>query len=184
MRGACRSDPARASGYPGAVSRYVSPLRADLDVSRRDGRALRSELDQPARSGAPGRVVAGREHRRLLRAPQGGTALLVARTLRRLVYGAAPRSVAKPREFERSGALQAAERQLDSEDRAARRMDRARRVALRQGPRDPAAPPLRARLHQHRLRAMHGDPARSERSAVGPLAGPEARMRDPHPAVK
>ena len=38
-------------------------------------------LDQPQGRGAESRAMAGREHRRLLRAAQGGAALLVARSL-------------------------------------------------------------------------------------------------------
>ena len=45
---------------------------------------------------------------------------------------------------------------------------------------DPAAAALRAGLHEHRLRAVHDAAARSRQPALGPLAGPEARMRDPY----
>jgi phosphoadenosine phosphosulfate reductase len=49
-----------------------------------------------------------------------------------------------------------------------------------EGARHPAAAALRPRLRQHRLRAVHERPVRSQQSALGPLVRPEARMRDPH----
>src|SRR5262249_13083582 len=96
------------------------------------------------------------------------------------VHRAAARSVAEPCEPQRSGTVSSAERQLHPQDRPTCRVDGTRRVAVRQGPRHPAAQAVRARLHQHRLRAVHDAPARSERPAVRSMAGPEARMRDSH----
>ena len=72
-------------------------------------------------------------------------------------------------------------RQDDLADRADRRLDGPRRVEVREGSRHPAAAALRARLHEHRLRAVHGAALRSRQPALGPLAGPEARVRDTHP---
>ena len=65
---------AGAAGHPGAVSRDVSPLRADAGLPRRDRGAVEAEPDQPEGAGTVGRPVAD-EHRRLLRAPQGRTAV-------------------------------------------------------------------------------------------------------------
>ena len=88
-------------------------------------RAVGVESDQPARGGAAGRPVAGGEHRGLLRAPQGGAAVLRARGLRHLVHGAAPRPVAVARQPAGGRAVQAAEREGDPARRADRRLDAA-----------------------------------------------------------
>src|SRR5687767_10318717 len=63
-------------------------------------------------------------------------------------------------------------------------MDDEGRLAVREGARHPADAALRAWLFEHRLRALHLAAARSVESAVGPLAGAEARMRDSHSTAK
>ena len=47
----------------------------------------------------------------------------------------------------------------------------------------PLLPLYDAGLHQHRLRAVHRAAVRPRQPALGPLAGPEARMRDSHPGA-
>ena len=44
----------------------------------------------------------------------------------------------------------------------------------------PLLPLYDARLHERRLRAVHDAAGRSRQRSLGPLAGPEARVRDPH----
>ena len=68
----------------------------------------------------------------------------------------------------------------DPARRAAGRVDGEGRLGLRETARHPAAAALRPRLHEHRLRAVHVAAARSRQPALGPLAGPEARVRDSH----
>ena len=85
------------------------------------------------------RPLGNREHAGLLRAPQGRAALRRARALRRLVHGAAPRSVAVARKPAGGRAVQAAERDGDRRVGAARLLDGARRVEIRQGARHRAA---------------------------------------------
>ena len=80
--------------------------------------------------------------------------------LRRLVHGAAPRSVAEPGEPPGSRAVPAAERQRHPEGRPLAALDRARRVAVRQGPRHPAA----ARSTSSATRASAASRARRCRS--------------------
>ena len=60
-------------------------------------------------------------------------------------------------------AVHAAERQGPAQGQPARRLDDEGRVAVREGARHPAAAALRARLHEHRLRAVHVAAARSVR---------------------
>ena len=48
------------AGHSGAVPRYRSSFRRDLHVSRRDGRRVETESGQPARRGAEARPLAGR----------------------------------------------------------------------------------------------------------------------------
>ena len=115
----------------------------------------------------------------VLQASQGGAAVLGAGRLRHLVHGAASRSVAVTREPERSGAVQAP-RKDHLPRRADRWLDRTRRVGVREGARHSTATAVRTGLHEHRLRAVHETAVRSGEPALGPLAGPEARVRNPH----
>ena len=81
-----------------------------LDLPRRDRGEVESEPDQPEGARAIGRPVAD-EHRRLLRAPQGGTAVRRARGVRHLVHRAAARPVAVTRQPAARRAVHAEERQ-------------------------------------------------------------------------
>ena len=63
-------------------------------------------------AGAEAGALAGK-HREVLRAPQGRAALLRARTARRLVHGAAPRTVAVAREPAGGGAVPPSKREGD-----------------------------------------------------------------------
>ena len=171
----------RQAGHPGAVPRDVPSLPADARLPRRDRGEVESEPDQPEGAGAVHRPLAD-EHGRLLRAAQGGTALRRARGVRHLVHGTAARAVAVARQPSARRAVHAQERQAAAQGQPARGMDDEGRVAVREGARHPADAALRAWLFEHRLRAVHLAAARSVESAVGPLAGPEARVRDSHPA--
>ena len=148
-----------------------------LRVPRRAGGALEAEPDQPAGGGTAGWPVAA-GHEGLLRAAQGRAALLRARGLRRLVHGTAAGPVALARQPARGGAVHAADREESAEGQPARGLDDEGRLAARESARHPAAAALRAWLHEHRLRAVHVTAARSLEPALGPLAGPEARVRD------
>ena len=135
-----------------------------------------SEPDQSPGEDAERRAVAGESTGSLLQAAQGRAAVLGPRRIRHVVHSAAPRSVAVAREPAGSRAVQASGED-DLTRLAARRVDCARRVEVRQGARHPAAAAVRVGLHEYRLRAVHGDSVRSREPALGPLAGPEARMR-------
>ena len=150
-----------------------------LDLSGRDRGEVEPESDQPEGARAAGRPVAD-EHGRLLRAPQGRAAVRRARGLRHLVHGAAARPVAVARQPPARRAVHAEERQGAAQGQSARRVDdEATSGSTR---RRTTSRCCRSTSLATRASAASRAP-RSDRSvqpALGPLAGPEARMRDPH----
>ena len=105
-----------------------------------------------------------------------------ARRLRHVVHRPPARPVSVARQPGRHRAVRAAERKVAPQSEPARRLDHEGRLGVRQGPRHPPAAALRAGLHEHRLRAVHVAADRPVQSPLRPMAGPEARVRDP-PAV-
>ena len=148
----------------------------------RDELAERWELNLVNLRAAEPSPGCGRQHRRVLRAAQGRTAVLGARGLRRVVYGSSPGAVAEPREPAHLEPFR-----LPS-GRTIRKVSPVATWTTQdvwtyaKAARHPAAAAVRCRLHQHRLRTVHNASARSVGCAVGPMAGTEARMRHSHPA--
>ena len=115
----------------------------------------------------------------LLRQAQGGAAVRRARALRRVVHRTSPRPVADAAALEPVEPFTLPTGKVLQEDQPSGALDHEGRLGVRQGARDSAPAALRAGLHEHRLRALHVAAARSVQRALGTLAGPEARMRDP-----
>ena len=168
-------------GHPGAVPRHGPPLPADL--------AYRDEL--AARVGAePGQPAGGGTRVGLW---QQSTEACCARHKVEPLFGALEdydtwftglrRDQSPTRANLAAGrAVHAAERQRSCARSARWRAWTTKDVwEYAQGARHPAAAAVRAGLHEHRLRAVHLAAARSVQRALGPLAGTEARMRDPPP---
>ena len=157
MRGAHAPAAAGAAGHPGAVPRHVPSLRRRRSpIATRWPRADGLNLIN-LRAAEPTVGLWQTESTEACCARHKVEPLFSrARRLRRLVHGAAPRSVAVAGESAGSRAVHAAERQTPSRKVSPlAALDDARCVAVREGPRHPAAAALRARLHQHRLRAVH-----------------------------
>ena len=108
-----------------------------------------------------------------------------ARRLRHLVHRAAARAVAVARQPGARRAVRAAERQ-DAERRSARwrRGRRGTSGSYAKAHDIPLLPLYELGLLEHRLRAVHVAAARPVEPAIGPLAGPEARVRDPYSACR
>jgi len=96
-------------------------------------------------------------------------------------YGATARTVALARESPGGRAVPAAERQDDPARQPAGRVDRSRRVGVREGPRDSPASALRVGLHEHRMRAVHDAAARSGQIRVQDAGRGRSWSADSHP---
>jgi hypothetical protein len=72
--------------------------------------------------------------------------------------------------------------QSDHEGERPGHLDDQGRLDLREGARYPVAAFVRARIHQHRLRALHIVAPRSIGPPFRAMAGPEAGVRHPHSA--
>src|ERR1041385_8333063 len=134
------------AGHPGPLPRHVSSFRGDLSVSRRDGGRVEDEPCYAASRRAADRIVAA-EHREVLRGPQGGSALLRARTARRVVHRAAARTVALTRQSAGERTVPPAKRQDHPAPRSARVVDDEGCVDVREGARNSAVAALRGGLH-------------------------------------
>ena len=161
-----------AAGHPGAVPRHVPPLPADARLPRRADGAVGAEPDQPARAGAAARLWQTESTEACCARHKVGAAVRGARA------ATTPGSPALRREQSPSRAnLQEVEPfrlpsgKVHPQVSPLAALDDAGRVGVREGARHPAAAALRARLHQHRLRAVHVAAARSRQPRSGRWQG-------------
>src|SRR5262245_50653139 len=99
-----------------------------------------------------------------------------------MVHGLAPRAVPVACESRRGRTVSFTLWEVADQDKPGCDVDDQGRLDVRAGACDTAAPAVRRRLHEHRLRALHHGPALSRGSPFGALARPEARVWHPHPA--
>ena len=168
------------AGHPGAVPRDVPPFPADARLSRRDRREVESESDQPEGARAAGRACGRRAPTTAARATRSGRCSARSRAttpgLPGLRRDQSPSRAnlqhVEPFTLKSGKTLRKVSPLAEWTTRDVWRYAKAHDI--------PLLPLYELGYSSIGCEPCTSLPARPVEPAIGPLAGPEARMRDPH----